>query len=195
MAQENPTGLLVSFYIGKDGKDFVKILNVVDNSEYHALATSSSHRDINTNEEVSYAERFAPQYAAYLAGKSKSVAKEIEEAESRLAALKAAQGEGETSPKAIEAAAEKAREAAAADRADKAARTDRIAAANAAAETAAAVAKGIVDATKAKVQETDGPNFDAMTDDDLRDFIAAGAGKAPAASVKRDDLVKMAKEV
>lgn len=192
MASLNPLDarLIVTFYVDtqrNQTEEWVKILNPVDNSEHHARAASMSHRDPLTNQDVSYAERFPHQYAAFKTGKDKTLGDEEAELERKLAAIRQAR----RNPAVSDAAVQKAADEAAAAAALEAAQTSS-ALANASTEVAAAVAQGIVDATKQAVQK---PDFEAMDDADLRDYITEKTGKAPGGNTKRETLIRAAQEV
>lgn len=104
--------LKVEFYTKDKRGRQVEMVKVSDTTNpllvQHFRALDVSHRDPVTDEEVTYAERFAPQYAAFKRGDTKTSTDKIEKLQNQITEEEAKMAGAEVDPKAAEAAAEKA---------------------------------------------------------------------------------------
>lgn len=98
--------LEVEFY-AEDGVDFVRIKSTEESLErvFRALDVSHIGED---DEEVTYAARFAPQYAAFQSGATKSANDKIEKLEAQIADAKAEKAGVNADSKKADAVADKA---------------------------------------------------------------------------------------
>ena len=94
---EGDDALFVRFYekakIKPKGETLIDMVSVsspaMQRQEFHARADTVSHWDEQLGRQITYAERFAPQYADYLAGRTAERAERAERLTRELAALNA----------------------------------------------------------------------------------------------------------